>query len=262
MLQGSVALFCYGAMKGFRKNLSWIWNTLCGVSSVVSLGLLIFGNEHAVIIALSVFILCLVSLSIVLIRAVNSYFNATSDTDHNRIYTDIRYETNDGYNINYNIYRIIQSKVPLLQQINHGFKWSGTKSPKISSDLQELSFIQNGAMEDDFDIACLKFDRPLKYNETAVVHFKAELDDSDEKSDTMISYKVSSYSELIHFRVILRHKGVDYKSKAKVYKRRIGASVNKLKEIDTIPFDHQTKSFEYLKERPEIGYLYILKWDR
>ena len=62
--------------------------------------------------------------------------------------------------------------------------------------------------------------------------------------------------------MILRHKGVDYKSKAKVYKRRIGASVNKLKEIDTIPFDHQTKSFEYLKERPEIGYLYILKWDR
>ena len=86
MLQGSVALFCYGVMKGFRENLSWIWNTLCGVSSVVSLGLLIFGNEHAVIIALSVFILCLVSLSIVLIRAVNSYFNATSDTDHNRIY--------------------------------------------------------------------------------------------------------------------------------------------------------------------------------
>ena len=96
-------------MKGFRKNLSWIWNTLCGVSSVVSLGLLIFGNEHAVIIALSVFILCLVSLSIVLIRAVNSYFNATSDTDHNRIYTDIRYETNDGYNIDYNIYIIEQS---------------------------------------------------------------------------------------------------------------------------------------------------------
>ena len=42
-------------MKGFKNKMSWIWNTLCGVSSVVSLGLLIFGNEHAVIIALSVF---------------------------------------------------------------------------------------------------------------------------------------------------------------------------------------------------------------
>ena len=201
-------------------------------------------------------------MSVVLMKAVNSYFNVTSEADHNRIYTDIRYETSDGYNIDYNIYRIIQSKVPLLHQIEHGFKWSGTKPPKISSDLQELNFVRNGALEDDFDIACLKFDNPLKYNETAVVHFKAELDDSDEKSDTMISYKVSSFSELIHFRVILRHKGAEYKSKAKVYRRRIGAPVNKLKEIDTIPFDSQTKTFEYLKERPEIGYLYILRWER
>lgn len=249
-------------MKRLNKNLSLIWNAICGISSVVSLGFLIFGDKNAVVIALSVFVFCLLTLLFVLVRAINTYFRTTSDADHDRIYTDIRYETSDGYNIDYDIYRIIQSKVPLLHQINHGFKWSGTKSPKITSDLQELSFIQKGALEDDFDIACLKFNQPLKYNETAVVHFRAELDDSDEKSDTMISYKVSSFSELIHFRVILRYKGDDYRATAKVYMRRIGAPVNKLKEIDTIPFDHQTKSFEFLKERPEIGYLYILKWER
>ena len=249
-------------MKRLNRNLSFIWNAACGISSLVSLGFLIFGDKNAVIIALSVFVLCLLVLLCALVKAINTYFRATSDADHDRIYTDIRYETSDGYNIDYNIYRIIQSKVPLLHQINHGFKWSGTKSPKVTSDLQELSFIQKGAMEDDFDTACLKFEQPLRYNETAVVHFRAELDDSDEKSETMISYKVSSFSELIHFRVILRHKGEDYREKAKVYMKRIGASVNKLKEIDTIPFDTQTKSYEFLKERPEIGYLYILKWER
>ena len=33
-------------------------------------------------------------------------------------------------------------------------------------------------------------------------------------------------------------------------------------EIATIPFDNKTKSYEFLQERPDIGYFYILRWDR
>lgn len=251
-------------MKNIVKNIPLFWNIVCGASSLVSLGLLIFGSKNAVIIALSFFSLSLLILLIVLIRAINSYLKIGKDVSHIRIYTDIKYETNDGYNIDYNTYRIIQSKCVLLQKIDHGFKWSGSKTPKISSSLQELCGINSkGDKDDEYDEAYLKFQTPLLYNETAVVHFRAEMDDSDEKSDTMISYKVSSYSELIHFRVILKNKGNNYMQKAKVYTRKIGSdTLSKEKNIETIPFDQNTKSYEYIKERPEIGYFYILRWER
>ena len=79
----------------------------------------------------------------------------------------------------------------------------------------------------------------------------------------MISYKVSSYAEFIHFRVILKYKSDDCKEKAKVYKKKINSNtICREIEIATIPFDNKTKSYEFLQERPDIGYFYILRWDR
>lgn len=263
----SIAFIIYNKkenMKNIVKNIPLFWNIVCGLSSILSLGLLIFGDNNAIIIALSFFCVSLLTLLIVLIRAINSYLRTGKDSDHIRIYTDIKYETNDGYKINYDTYRIIQSKCVLLQKIDHGFKWSGTKGAKISSKLQQFSGVkQVGDKDAEYDTATLLFEPPLLYNETGVVHFNAELDDSDERSDTMVSYKVSSYSELIHFRVILKHKSADYNKKAVVFRKKINNNVLcKEVEMETIPFDHKTKSFEYIKERPEVGYFYILRWER
>lgn len=251
-------------MKNITKNIPLFWNVICGLSSLISLGLLIFGNKNAIIIALSFFCISLLIVLVVIIRAINNYLKIGKESEYIRIYTDIKYETEDGYHINYDTYRIIQSKCIMLQKINHGFKWSGTKSAEISSKLQDYCGTREGIDKDiEYDTAILKFTVPLLYNETGVVHFNAKMDDSDEKSDTMVSYKASYYSELIHFRVILKHKGNDYNKKAIVYMKKIDCNViAKEKEIATIPFDHNTKSFEYIKERPEVGYFYILKWER
>lgn len=249
-------------MKNITKRIPFFWNMVCGVATLLSLGLAIWGNSHAVIIVLSFFCVSLLVLLIVLLKAINSYLKSSRDSDYIRIYTDVKYETTDGYHIDYSNYRIVQSKCILLQKIEHGFKWSGTQRPKISSDLQDVLGVNMGK-DNEYDTVTLGFQSPLLYNETAVVHFRAEIDDSDEKSEPMISYKVSTYSELIHFRVVLKHKGNDYNKKAKVFIRPINSSTMcREKEIATIIFDKNTKSYEYIKERPDIGYFYILRWER
>lgn len=251
-------------MKKIKLNLSRVWNIVCGLSSIVSIFVLIFGNKDAIIFALIYFCVSLSIILYVLIRAIFKYTKIGKNDKYARISTDIKYETLDGYKINYETYRIIQSKSVFLDSIEHGFKWSGTKPAKISSNLQKVGTIKNvGEKGDDYDTVNLIFNEPLLYNENCVVHFKAELDDSDEKSETMISYKVSSYAEFIHFRVILKYKPDECKEKAKVYKRRIKSdTLCKEIEIATIPFDNKTKSFEFLQERPDIGFYYILRWNR
>lgn len=252
---------CRNTMKQLPKNIPFIWNILCGVSSLLSLGLLIFGDKNAVIVALTFFCLSLISINILIVKAVSEYLKIGRSAESDIISIDIKYETSDGYNIDYNVYKVIQSKSILLKELKHGFKWTGSKEPKISSNLQECINTKHNIDDDSFNFACLNLKTPLYYNQTALLHFRAEMNDSDQRSETMISCKVSSFIEIIKFRVILKH--INYDSKAKLYKRKINSlTLNKEKEIATIPFDINTKTYEYIQERPEIGFFYILRWER
>ena len=251
-------------MINIKKHLSLVWNVVCGLSSIVSIGILIFGDKDAIIFALLYFCLSITLLLVILVRAIFKYTSIGKNDKYARISTDIKYETDDGFKISYETYRIIQSKSVYLDSIEHGFKWSGSKEAKISSDMQKVGeLISSGRDSESYDKVRLIFPTPWMYNENCVVHFHAEMDDSDEQSETMISYKVSSYAEFIHFRVILRYKPEGCKDKAKVYIKKISSdTMAKEKELLTIPFDDKTKSYEFVQDKPKIGYFYILRWER
>lgn len=88
-------------MKNITKKIPFLWNVICGIATLLSLGFLIWGNSHAIIIVLSFLCVSLFVLLVVLLRAINSYLKSSRDSDHIRIYTDVKYETTDGYHIDY-----------------------------------------------------------------------------------------------------------------------------------------------------------------
>lgn len=60
-------------MKKIKLNLSRVWNIVCGLSSIVSIFVLIFGNKDAIIFALIYFCVSLSIILYVLIRAIFKY---------------------------------------------------------------------------------------------------------------------------------------------------------------------------------------------
>lgn len=251
-------------MKKLIKNIPLLWNILCGISSLLSLGLLIFGDKDAVIIALSFFCFSLLVVLVSILYAVNSYLKQGKEKDYKRIASYIKYDALDKTHIDYDVFRVVQAKCVLLTKIIHGYKWSGSVAPEIDSRYQKIANIRiTGETDDDkmntVDL-CLK--EPLLYNETTVVHFNARMDDSDHTAEPFVSYKATE-CESVFFRVILRYKNNHFAEPATVYKRKINAStINVDKVIATVPFDKVSRSYEYNLPNPEVGYFYKIVWEK
>lgn len=250
-------------MKNIVKNIPLFWNIVCGLSSILSLGLLIFGDKNAVIIALSFFCFSLLTVLIAILYALNSYLKKGKDSDYKRIATHIKYDALDKTHINYDVYRIVQAKCILLQKIIHGYHWTGSKEPEIDSKYQTVTNKQvRGESDDMYSTVDLQFREPLLYNETTVAHFNSKMDDTDMKAEPFVSFKTTN-SEFLFFKIILRYKDSSFCEPATLYKRKINATtMNKDKAIETIPFDKESKSYEYSMPAPEVGYFYTIQWDK
>lgn len=141
------------------------------------------------------------------------------------------------------------------------FKWSGSRLPKVSSKFQEVKDII--IEKQDYDRAILKFKRPLLYNETGVVHFRAETDDFDNTAKPHLDYRVEAPINIIHYRVVLKHKPSNFKTPAKILKKPIHSKHPvEYEEVGSVTFDEKAKSYEYYLTDPEIGYFYRLQWEK
>lgn len=263
-MQECVAFFIkLNQMKNLIEKMPLIWNVTCGVSTLVSLGLLVFGDKNAVIIGLSVFCIALLAIVFFIVKGIRDFTKNMNEEDHIRIYTDIKYCTEDSNSIEYEVYKTVQSKKYILDGIVHKYKWSGNQKPVITSKLQTITSKKEFADPDEYDEVFLKFDTPLFYNDVGVIHFNCEINDSDHSSDTFVACKITSYSELLHFRIILKYKPKGYNKPAYLYRRKLIVKTQPVEErLEPIPFDNSSKSYEYIKERPDIGYCYILRWER
>jgi hypothetical protein len=173
-----------------------------------------------------------------------------------------KYETNDGQNIIFESFRVIQAKCPILNGIDYHFKWSGSKMPKITSNLQEVEKIVDSP-EDYYDFAQLKFKKSLLFNDTCIVHLFCEMDDVDNKSQPFVENKVAIPLDFIHYRIILRHKDSNFKKNAIISRKKIDAQMSsQYKNIGSIPFDVNSKSYEYQLLTPETGYYYRIEWEK
>lgn len=238
------------------------FNIIAGICSIASLLLLLFGHKTSAYIALGLFVLFLLSVILLLVYWIYQFVKKEYPEDYTRISAFSTYETTDGVKGIYERYRIIQSKRLVMTSTWFQFKWSGSKIPKLSSNLQTIegSPVDGGK---DYDKIKLVFKEPLRFNDTATIHFRAEVDDVDGAAGPYDCYKVETPIQLIHFRITLKHKPSDFNKPAKLQRCLINSPMHtNFETIEDVPFDKNSKSYQYDVNHPEVGYFYRILWDK
>lgn len=218
-------------------------------------------DKNKAIIALIAIIVFLLALLFTIWYALSKIIRNNNESEFQKLSFFTKYECLDKTHIKYDGYRLIQSKRPVLSEIKWMFKWSGSVPPKISSTLQNCDgkIISNST--NDYDHTVLKFKKALTYNESAVVHFHAEMDDVDGLAQPHLDVKIEEPISVVDFRVILAYKTPDFSEQAKFMRKRINSSVpNDYEIIETVSYNPNSKSYEYVLTNPEVGYYYRLEW--
>lgn len=87
------------------------------------------------------------------------------------------------------------------------------------------------------------------------------MDDFDNISQPHLDYKVDKPINIIHYRVILRHKDSSFKTPATLKRMPINSKgPSTYEEFGSIPFDAVSKSYNYDLINPEVGYYYRIEW--
>ena len=241
---------------------SWLWkvfNIVAGCASIIGVLYLFFSDKENGIIALFAFCSFLLFVIAATWMGIIKLIKKENPEEYKKITVFTSYETTDGIHGVYEVFKVIQSKRLILQQIEHNFKWTGSKRPAVSSELQDLKQLIE-ADANDYDKAILVLRRPLGFNETGTIHFKAMTDDFDGKAQPHLDFKVNTAINIIHFRVTLKHKE-DYSQPAKLLRKPIDSRVPAdYEQYGSVPFDKMSKSYQYYLTNPEIGYFYRLEW--
>ncbi len=234
---------------------------LASLASIIGIFLVFFNDKYSITIALAFFCLMLLIFTITLIYTLFKITRLNS-TDFESKSTFVKYETTDGSTIIFEIYKLIQSKKPILSEYIFNFKWSGTIMPQITSDLQNVVNVMDLQDQTKYDKAILKFKKPVYYNDNEVIHFKAIVNDNDKKSETYVSNRITQEVDIIHYRIILKYKPQEYSKNAILEKRRINAINSKFEKVCEIGFDNTTKCYEYHLLKPDLGFIYRISWER
>ena len=245
-----------------KQTILFLFNIVAGICSIASLLLLLFCHKVSAYVALGLFILFLLSIIFLLCYWACQFIKKEYPEDYVRISAFSTYETADGVKGIYERYRIIQSKRLVMNSIWFQFKWSGSKMPRLSSNLQTIEGnpIDGGK---DYDRIKLIFKNPLRFNDTATIHFRAEVDDIDGKAAPYDCYKVETPIQLIHFRITLKHKPNDFNKPAKLQRCLIDSPRHtNFETIENIPFDQNSKSYQYDVNHPKVGYFYRILWEK
>ena len=175
----------------------------------------------------------------------------------------VKYDAVEKTKIEFNVYKVVQCKVPFFSEMDYPFKWSGTKLPEVYSNLQTVHSVIDEKDPTKYDKAILLFKRPLNYNESRVVHFGARMDDADLKSSPHLSNKILNEVDVIHYHVHLRYKPARFNKPAILRRKKFNSEIQRDFELlADVPFDTRTKSYEYHLLNPEVGYIYELLWER
>lgn len=237
------------------------FSIVAGVASIVSVFYLLFSNEVNSIIALSIFVIFLLSVLVLLIIGIHLFIKKENENEYKKVSVFTSFVMSDKTHGIFEVYRVIQSKRLILNQVEQNFKWSGSKSPILESDIQKIKTVKINNV--GYDKVLLEFSKPLIFNETATIHFRAIIDDFDNKSQPYLDHKVDTDTNVIHFRVVLKYKSECYSSPAKILRKPIFSETPiEYEELGSIPFDKETKSYQYTLVNPTVGYFYRILWEK
>lgn len=231
--------------------------------SIVSLVMMFMGDKNSVIIALITLVLGLMVIIVRILIGINQIVQVDSTEDYKRISSLYVYESANGINSTFEVFRTIQCKRMFLSSIPYNFKWTGSTTPKISSITQEISPLTQSNSKNEWDTLQIKFHSPLRYNQCAVVNIKTENDDSDGTAKPWISSRLDSPIEMMSYRVLLSYKPDGYNTPAHFERKEIDTQIDgDYEHIDSVPFNSNHKSYIYTFANPEAGYIYRLRWEK
>lgn len=231
-----------------------------GIASITGLVIIFISDLYSVTIALSFFLIMLLALTARGLFVINKFINEDNPDGYNKVSTFIKYETAGEQNIVFETYRLIQCKKVLMDELEYNFKWTGKHLPEISSSLQK---VENVFERDSkrYDGAILKFKKPIKFNDTIIIHFHAKMNDVEGVSKPHVEVKVDAPIDIIHFRIILKNSTI--RSNAILRRKRINSEVSTVYEdLIAIPFDASTMTYEYHLIHPDVGYYYKIEWEK
>ena len=249
-------------MKGKAKETLLFWLAiLSGISSIAGFIVVLCSDKNKVIIVLIAIIVFLVALLLSIWYAISKILQKEFDRDYLKLSFFTKYEYLDKTHISYDGYRLIQSKRAFLPDIRWAFKWTGSKQPKISSTLQNCDGQIIRSSSNDYDHIVLKFKKALLYNESAVVHFHADMDDVDDTAQPHLDVRVDEPISVVDFRVILAYKDANFNEQARFMRKPVNSRVpTNYQILETVNFNTHSKSYEYVLTNPDVGYFYRLEW--
>lgn len=244
-----------------------VFNFIAGCCSIVSLLFsilfLFLKNETCAWIALAFFCVFLLILIVSIIWTFVHISQKATPEGYVMDFAVISYDVVSEQVHKHDLFKIIQSKRPFLYSIDHGFSWSGTKTPVITSELQEIGKLRKAANPNEFDQQELVLRQPLLYNQTTTAHFHADLDNADSKAEPYLAFSVRVPMSMIYFNVILRNKPEGYSKNAIVEKiPNKEGPLRKKETIKEVSFDSVTHSYTCLIPNPEAGYCYKISWEK
>lgn len=223
----------------------------------------IFNSKVLSLIALGIFILTLLFLFYSFNRTLNQYLSNRYPSGYHLNTNIIKYSSKDGKIVIYEIFKYLQSKKLVLSNHEHGYKWSGTKKPSLSSEFQEIIEQTFDPTSKKYDRVLLKFKTPLLFNDTGLVHLLFEMDDSDQKSETHVMIKVKDIMELIYVTIEFKYKPDNYSQDAKLYFRPFHSDrPEDFTLVESIPFDTKTKTYHKKLFKPNVEHYYKIVWER
>jgi hypothetical protein len=125
---------------------------LASLSSLIGFFIVFINDKNKVLISFIFFNVLLLALIGTLIYTILKLLTSSSKDFESRS-TFIKYETSDGNNIVYEVYKLIQCKRPILSEYDYNFKWSGTHLPTITSNLQSVLDIVDENNPSNYDKA-------------------------------------------------------------------------------------------------------------
>lgn len=239
---------------------SGYFNLIASLCSVIGLLIAIFFSANPTIVALCALVVFLILILFRVFFVTSKFILQKTEGGYHKFATYVRYSTDDGKHLIYEVHKFLQCKKVLMDEYVHDFYWTGTQPPLITSSMQDfVSFVHTPS--GDYDKAIFRFRKPVIYNDFVIVHIKMDLDDSDERSSTHCEQTIKESVQLLNFRIELRHLATH--PDAKVMKRRINSQLIDNWELVTfVPFDATSKSYEISLAHPETGYSYKLIWER
>ena len=166
----------------------------------------------------------------------------------------------------FDLYKDIQSRVPVLTVIDTRFKWTGDK---VDSNMVKVTSVTHDTErirvdDEGYDTIKLLFKSPLYYKQAFTCHYKlTNLTDKVTPAEQYLSQMVKSNEtiSLISFDVVLKDVSANHNKEAVLQKKKETApSGAKYQEIDKVPFDVDSKSYHCDLPNPDSGYDYRLYW--